>query len=911
MQNFTAAAKASEQARVWVLNNAETEESIKKQEQELIVRLCRLTNSLKGASEVLPQRTTLGVFGASQAGKSFLVSNIAAAHGKLSAEWDGVRLDFIKHLNPTGNDKEATGVVTRFTHAKTPSVPGFPCQVRVFSEVELVMVLVNSFFGDLTLPTDVQGESSYLNGLFEESFLEEQFAALEQYRLKSGESSYVSAEDCVALADYVQKVGSGVLKKLDACKPFWVRVRELLPALNLEGRTLIYSLLWGRLKVFTLMFERLAKELLKLKGSTRIYVPLQAFVNVKADGEITQISGGTLNDIACLSHLFDDVRELKVALDDSEHTEVVLTFSCAAALTKEIVFPLTEGSKVEHFDVLDFPGARSRKPSLLQVFLDDEQHFSGNTPSKLMVDNGSEFIRRGKVAFLFESYASHHEVDILIFCINCAKQLDVTDLIPILTGWVNQNVGETAEIRQKYQKIPLLGVLTRFDQALSSEFNQESVTADEDVGRKIIATGFEHIKDQPWIMDWTVGRPFCQFFLMRKPNIAAKENVDWLSSDPDTKEELGFVESAKAKLALIREHVLGDPLFNEHFYGKEQSYEAVMSLNDGGVSYITDFLSKNYQNDRSSKEHLEQLTLSKLEESAKLLSVYAHREGDKAKQQALQEGMSTANDLYQCDKVAQLIVEIRRLLELDELQLEQRYLEDYTPGSNAERFAQETLRFWQQNLKDIAGGSGFNELATLLWRKWERLLPSLNYKEEDKEIYSFFYDKTKNDFIRSEMALKSKFATLMQRFTSGILLLSQADSLNLKETLVKVLEPEEALVSTKESLCKGQVARVMRTLSDFNAYLSAYAGNLDFENLFLKDLKRRPFAEHYEVSYGHPKITEDIFNETATHYTTDFLSAFVSGTTKVSVQSASQYQISEEQNHLLCEILDVLEGSEE
>ena len=47
-------------------------------QKNLKVELCKLVNEATAASEVLPTNISLGVFGASQAGKSYLVSTLAA-----------------------------------------------------------------------------------------------------------------------------------------------------------------------------------------------------------------------------------------------------------------------------------------------------------------------------------------------------------------------------------------------------------------------------------------------------------------------------------------------------------------------------------------------------------------------------------------------------------------------------------------------------------------------------------------------------------------------------------------------------------------------------------------------------------------------------------------------------------------
>nr|MCR5083873.1 putative virulence factor [Succinivibrionaceae bacterium] len=101
------------------------------------------------------ESVTIGVFGPSQAGKSYLVSRLAAGEqGRLKTCWDGLGIDFLTHVNPPGRDNEATGLVTRFTHEAPKAPPGFPIRVSVLREIDVVKILVNSFNNDFDTRDD-------------------------------------------------------------------------------------------------------------------------------------------------------------------------------------------------------------------------------------------------------------------------------------------------------------------------------------------------------------------------------------------------------------------------------------------------------------------------------------------------------------------------------------------------------------------------------------------------------------------------------------------------------------------------------------------------------------------------------------------------------------------------------------
>jgi hypothetical protein len=56
-------------------------------------------------------------------------------------------VDFIADINPYG-DKEATGLVTRFTVKKPKTPPGFPVFLRLLTQSDLIKILANSYFSD-------------------------------------------------------------------------------------------------------------------------------------------------------------------------------------------------------------------------------------------------------------------------------------------------------------------------------------------------------------------------------------------------------------------------------------------------------------------------------------------------------------------------------------------------------------------------------------------------------------------------------------------------------------------------------------------------------------------------------------------------------------------------------------------
>ena len=106
-------------------------------------------NKATRLAKALDQPVSIGFFGMSQGGKSYLISSLAAGgNGQLEFDLGAERLNFIQHINPVGGGKEATGLVTRFTRQPYHAPDKFPIHLSLFSEADVIKVLGNSFFND-------------------------------------------------------------------------------------------------------------------------------------------------------------------------------------------------------------------------------------------------------------------------------------------------------------------------------------------------------------------------------------------------------------------------------------------------------------------------------------------------------------------------------------------------------------------------------------------------------------------------------------------------------------------------------------------------------------------------------------------------------------------------------------------
>ena len=130
----------------WVGEVTGNSSRLKSEEKNLVPTIRRMRNLARRLGQAASRPMSIGFFGLSQAGKSYLISTLAAGeNGELETLLDGERLNFIDDVNPPGLGKEATGLVTRFTRHQVQSPKGFPIQLTLFSESDLIKILGNTF----------------------------------------------------------------------------------------------------------------------------------------------------------------------------------------------------------------------------------------------------------------------------------------------------------------------------------------------------------------------------------------------------------------------------------------------------------------------------------------------------------------------------------------------------------------------------------------------------------------------------------------------------------------------------------------------------------------------------------------------------------------------------------------------
>ena len=323
-QGWAAIAQGCQDALGWVDAVRSGSRRLDNEADKLNLSLLRTRNQANSLTLVARTPMTFGFFGISQAGKSYLISALAAgSNGSLEALYGERRVDFIKEVNPVGGGKEATGLVTRFTRQAPAAPAGYPVPLRLFSEIDLAKILANAWFNDFN--------HEQLSFQLDEARVEERLRPFLQRATQAKSYNGVSQEDVVALWDYLNASFRKSVEKLEHA--YWPQVLKIAPALSPGERAELFSLLWGELPALTETYRSLANVLTKLNHARTVFAPLETLID-HSNGSIMNVD--SLNRLGSSQDRHVEIRYWK---EEQQIGSASLTQAELAALTTELIFP--------------------------------------------------------------------------------------------------------------------------------------------------------------------------------------------------------------------------------------------------------------------------------------------------------------------------------------------------------------------------------------------------------------------------------------------------------------------------------------------------------------------------------------------------------------------------------------------
>ncbi|HPN06776.1 MAG TPA: virulence factor SrfC family protein [Hyphomonadaceae bacterium] len=510
---------------------------------------------------------SIGVFGPSQHGKSFLINTLLSGReqgGKLGAECDLVfgsgpnasKLNFLADVAPQGDQKETTGLVTRFTLSPIDTPPGYPVSLRIMREVDIVKILANTFTFDLKSSSKYPATEVHVSDLLNE--LETKAAAAPVDNLR--------AEDLYELEEYFDRAlrahhhpyGGGS----EAASYYWSRVDRLIPRLKPADRARALAPLWGDVDVFTNLYLLLKNALDQLNHVERVFAPLDAISDKTPGRTVLHVETATVG-------LSTGAFAEPLQVVSSDKRSVTLPRSVVAALSLELALQMQQSSWsfMQTSDLLDFPGARKRHNKSSEGFFNDKS---------VLYPLGEAFLR-GKVAVLFDSYAAEFDLTTLVAC-HRAEQSGTPYYDDMIDNWIKRNHGATPE--QRIGKPVRLHMATTFCDRIF-EVAAGSPSKDVKIGNNLAYIGSFCAS----ISEWTPNRPFSNSYLIRNPLGARLESIfecipagdDWIERERPEKAAL---------LEEYRTAFHATSIAKTFFDDADETWQAMVRPNDGGVRYL-------------------------------------------------------------------------------------------------------------------------------------------------------------------------------------------------------------------------------------------------------------------------------------------------------------------------------------
>lgn len=499
-----------------------------------------------------------GVFGPSQAGKSYLIATLARKKTNPLVVLLDREYDFLEQIAPE-KKQEATGLVTRFTIHRTMAPNTHPVAVRLLNQTDIVKILANTYLTDFK-PTEENPPSA-----------EDVESALKEARTRArasasdGDLQDIHIE---GLRLYCEEHLAG-RKTIESLKGvYWTELEELAPQLDINDRAKLYSFLWGGIPELTRIYTELYAAVRALGFAEEAYCAIDALVPKK----------DTILDVDTLNGLTDP-KGPPVEMLGKNNKPVSLPRSYVTAIVAELIMQIKEQPRdySAYTDILDFPGARSRKR------LDDPKNYVKSA------ENISELFLRGKVAYLFNRYCENNDFTGMILCTQPGPQ-EVQTLPDMVLDWIHRSHGTSAEGRRNAQTA-LFFVFTKFDLYFQKTKGTAGNTAAEieETWTAAIKKGLvdfygKNDKDR-WPSKWKPDQPFDNCFWIRSPGAPGASIFRY---DAAGTAEIALLDSER--ISRERQGYLASDLVRTHFRNPVDAFEAALMLNDGGNTYLADAL---------------------------------------------------------------------------------------------------------------------------------------------------------------------------------------------------------------------------------------------------------------------------------------------------------------------------------
>ena len=574
----------------------------------------------------LEDRPSVAAYGESQMGKSYLIDAMLSDPDiPFHISNGSSTYDFIKEINPSEDNAsiEATGLVTRF-HLSTQDEQLSNkewVKVRMLTVADLVLVLVEAWCNEV-IKHDSPNIQDWLDNITQRKVTcprhecsnpilsEVDLAYMEKYMLEADSGSGFGNINSSKLINFL---------------------RQNVGRISNEDTIAMLRLLWDENPDFNRLFDDLLRNYRSLNFQNTVYVEFKSLLK----------KHGTLLDVERINEMYSEpssrvnqaqyISDASVRFSDSG-SSVRMAKPFLSALSAELCINIdsefvSERPFLQYFDILDFPGLRpkdEREESVLGIG-----------------DNLATVFRRGKVTYLFKKYSRTRRISSLLFCHN-HNQSNACKLGPVLTQWVETNVGNTPNSRQQADSdlggSPLMIVSTWFNENLkySDERRDDNLNSRWETRFRTVLTGqVLKAKDLPthWFNSWSAkGEPFHSLFMLRSFKFSKMIFNGW---DPDAHtKETTVVDIPKFPdfLERLKDSFTTNTFVRERFPNPDALWDACATPGNDGTKLIISRLNELAPKAEEARKRKFERDLSDIEKTLIILLRSEFHDDDPAEQ---------------------------------------------------------------------------------------------------------------------------------------------------------------------------------------------------------------------------------------------------------------------------------------
>jgi len=592
-QNCSTLNASIDEAIKWIAQNASND-----RKEGAINNLKDHRRKINKIANAVQRKPSIALFGESQTGKSYLVSNMCkrtsdAHHFVVNPENEKL-LNFITDINPEGGGAEATGLLTRFSLLEKGKSGNEKIKLKLFSTVDIVKIIANSYLSDFKNYKFVPDLDEIQNTI---KFFNEKGTV--------GNTNVLNEDSVFDIIEYLDlRFKDHFLVK--ALHFYWNDLGKIIHKVPVNESWRVFHFIWGKQAFFTDLFNKMVKTLEELDFSDYVDLPIDTLVPKNV----------SIIDIMRIKELFLNEKEfeeqyalyniskgsLYVNVNISGRSvrinrNLLSSLGCELQLyIPEYVIEDSQRSFLKEADILDFPGARSRE----QVA---EDTFETNN-----FDEKVQLFIRGKVAYLFDMYNLNYDISSLIWCMH-DKQCEVRYIPALITKWIADSIGATPQKRLEREQYlravlnspnlagisPLFVVNTKFN--IEMKGNPSEVLGDlkphyDKWNRRFYRNFNDFVctnEADKWPDEWLPNSSFKSVFLLRDPKYST-EIFESTESDGMFNEK-GLKKEYEQKIMEQKESFVKHSYVQKHFYNPEEAWEEAATPNKSGIDYIIKYLS--------------------------------------------------------------------------------------------------------------------------------------------------------------------------------------------------------------------------------------------------------------------------------------------------------------------------------